>query len=234
MLKDLIDKEDCWWVLGNGCEDPRFDKYLERNMPYRLCNSTWNRKTLDMYCNDALAFEHATVGGLMVSQRWPKDDPEVGSGMEKLWYASSNMQRHTPKPYNVLLYNLQRENYGLLHSSLFIPAFKRAFHEAGIYYTAYYDDHPQMKDYIDPTGATGEDVALGDGHVVKYQSNHGWRDMLESAGQPARGDTNEFISYVCYVLSQPGCSPALAYALDSSPTNTSATHSLANRLLQVI
>jgi acetyl esterase/lipase len=211
-IKDLINQEDCWWVVGNGCSDPRFDRYLEPNMPYKICNDTWEKLTLDRYCGSS--FDTATVGELKQTQRWPREDPDVGAGMQKLWYASDNMRKHTPRPFYVFLENLKKENYGLLHSSLYLPSFKRFFNEAGIYFTAYYDDHPQMKDFaalrhgVQPTSP--EEIIMADGHAVKYDSNHGWRDLLRDAGFHARVDTEESISYACFVLSQPGCSPQLA------------------------
>lgn len=208
-LKDLIEKSECWWVVGNSCNDTKFDKYLQSDMPYQICNETWNRVTLDRYCGDN--FDTATVGDLSRSQRWPDEDPEVGEGMQKIWYATWNMQEHTPKPYYVLLHNLKTEDVGLLHSSLYVPSFKRAFNEAGIFYAAYYDDHPEMEDYDDPKGGDIRSVVMGDGHEMRYQSNHRWLDMLEDAGFSAHrhGGTSEHIQYVCFVLGQPGCSPQL-------------------------
>merc|ERR1711862_901812 len=96
-----------------------------------------------------IGFQHVTIGDLIMEQRWPRDDPEVGRGMERIWYTSENMRKHMPSPFYVLLVNLKSEDYGLLHSSLYIPGFKRAYHEAGAYYTAYYDGHPLMVDYND-------------------------------------------------------------------------------------
>lgn len=205
-LKDLIKRDDCWWVVGSGCDDPRFEKYLEPGMPYKLCNSTWNNARVREFCDEG--YDHISLGDLVMNDRWPKDDPEVGAGMEKIWYNSRNIGAHTPKPFYVFLLNLEWEDYGLLHSSLFVPAFKRAYHEAGVYYTAYYDSHPLMKDFNDTDGVI-RDVVIGDNHVLKYQSNHGWRDLLSSAGIKATGDLVEFIAYACFVLSQPGCSPQL-------------------------
>lgn len=207
-LKDLIAQKDCYWVVGNGCGDARFDKYLEPGFSYKICNSTWNDITMKRYCGDG--FSTATVGDLISSQRWPKEDSEVGAGMERIWYASKNIPLHTPKPFYTLLYNRKEEDYGLLHSSLYIPAFKRAYHEAGVYYTAYYDTHPEMQDYNDTMGSAIEDVVMGDGHKLKYQSNHDWRELLSKSGRAGKGDSEEFLSYICFVLSQPGCSPQLS------------------------
>lgn len=199
-LKDLIPQDQCWWTVGNGCDDPRFNRWFSPDLPYSTCNSTWNQITLQRYCG--AGFDNATVGDLKKSQVW-SEDTDFAKGLTKIWYSSRNMLEHTPKPFHVYLQHSQ-DAYGLLHSPLYSLEYKKLFERLGIKYAMYYDTTPVMREPLDVTRSR----VLLNGQTEKYASNHDWRGQLNSAGL-YEGSWTEPVLYACLSLEQPTCSPEL-------------------------
>merc|ERR1712087_574849 len=97
-----------------GCDEPDKSKSA-----YNLCNKTWTDASVARFCGDH--FSKATLGEVRDAQVWPRDDPEVGKGMEVLWYNSINMQKHAPKPFYLYIANQLNSTEGMnvVHNALY-------------------------------------------------------------------------------------------------------------------
>lgn len=143
-LSEVVSPEACPIVIGNHmCGSP-----LGEVSDYELCNHVWNKKALQRFCGEAL--KSATLGEVKKQQVWPKADKEVGKGMEKLWYASKNMQKHLPSdPFYMYVANSMNgtDAVSVAHHSIFALNFAK-YAEMGkqgsIHYTIYYSDFAHM------------------------------------------------------------------------------------------
>jgi acetyl esterase/lipase len=145
-LEDVVSQEACPTIIGNHmCGSPLGDV-----SDYNLCNKQWNEISMRKFCGPAL--KSATLGEVQTHQVWPKEDTEVGHGMEKLWYASENMQQHMPSdPFYIYVANKMNgtSSMDVAHHSVFALNFAK-FAEMGKHgghqYTVYYTDFHNMTD----------------------------------------------------------------------------------------
>merc|ERR1712217_590586 len=93
----------CANSIGNGQCTSNSLEFPPSSSDYNLCNKSWNDATVKKFCGDN--FASVTLGEVAASQRWPREDPEVGLGMEKLWYATDNMQVHHPEGFYIYIAN---------------------------------------------------------------------------------------------------------------------------------
>lgn len=166
------------------------------------CNTTWQQQA-EKVCSQA-SFQTLTVGQLHASQKWVKDDPEVGPGMEKLWYSSRNMEKHHPKPFHLMAHS--HDNF-FIHESVYVLAFAKKADEIGINYTTYFQHYP---------GITPKDLGfplwgkLGpfDPKQIYYRSSIEWRGLYQKVHDTYPGSIDEHFLFVCYVLGLKSCSPS--------------------------
>merc|ERR1719356_851737 len=101
---------------------------------------TWNKKTLDTYCGDALM--STTLNEVRKTQTWPRDD----SDMESLWYGSENMQRHLPaEPFYIYVANSKNGtgHTDVAHHAIYALNFAKYAEmnkQGRLDYTVYYTD----------------------------------------------------------------------------------------------
>merc|ERR1712096_390086 len=160
-----------------------------------LCNKTWHDESLARWCGDN--FDSATLGQVRRAQVWPADDPDVGKGMEVLWYNSLNMQKHQPKPFYLYIANQLNSTQGMnvVHNALYGRNYAKFAETAGINYTVYYTDYH---------GMTGDDkgdmrfsaAGRGGGAVYNYRSSHDWIHQ-PGAKQTSRVSSAEQLQYHC-------------------------------------
>lgn len=144
-LSDVVSAEACPSIVGNHM----CGSTLGNTSDYELCNEEWNERSLKEFCGEAL--KAATLEQARKRQVWPAED-DVGKGMEKLWYASENMQRHLPSdPFYIYVANSMNGTgpVEVSHHSVFALNFAK-FAEMGQHgghqYTAYYTDFAHMTD----------------------------------------------------------------------------------------
>merc|ERR1719353_1353152 len=135
-LSTILDAGDCGAILGNPSCGQTSD--------YNLCNETYHEEVTGKFCGEY--FSEATLGEVRDACVWPAEDPEVGKGMEVLWYNSLNMQKHQPKPF--YLYVANRLNgtkaMNVVHNTLYSRNYAKYAEMAGINYTVYYTDYEGM------------------------------------------------------------------------------------------
>jgi len=143
-LADVVSEEACPVVIGNHlCGSP-----LEKESDYELCNHVWNKKALKRFCGEAL--KTATLGDVQKQQKFPEADKDLSIGLEKLWYAGENMQKHLPHdPFYIYVANSMNgtQAVDVAHHSIFALNFAKYAEmnkEGGIQYTVYYTDFEHM------------------------------------------------------------------------------------------
>jgi len=168
ILSDILDQSACASSVANGqCS-------TTAPSDYNLCNMTWHNMTMAKYCGDG--FATATLGDLAASQRWPREDPEVGLGMEKLWYAAENMQLHQPSPFYMFIANNMNgtDGFSIPHEALYARNYATFAEKAGVNFTVYYTDYIHMK-----TTDVGMERIMSDrwgkSTLWNYRSSHHWR-----------------------------------------------------------
>jgi len=143
-LSDVVSEEACPTVIGNHmCHSA-----LGNSSDYVLCNEKWNEKALSQFCGEAR--KGRTLEQVRAHQVWLREDKEVGKGMEKLWYASENMQKHLPSdPFYIYAANSMNGTSAvdLAHHSIFALNFAKYAEmgkHGGHQYTVYYTDFAHM------------------------------------------------------------------------------------------
>mmetsp|Transcript_76185 Transcript_76185/g.217618 ORF Transcript_76185/g.217618 Transcript_76185/m.217618 type:complete len:195 (-) Transcript_76185:98-682(-) len=158
LVSSMLTFNDCYMILGNPWCDGRSGP-----SDYNLCNDTWQAETNELYCNDEALFNTATIGDVVASQVWDRDDPDVGRGMEVLWYTSMNMLAYQPTQpstngtfYMYIANSLNStEGMNVVHDALYSRRYADLAAQAGFNFTVYYTDYNGMS----PT----EDQRVGDG-----------------------------------------------------------------------
>lgn len=146
-LADVVSQEACPTIIGN----PMCGSEIGNTSDYDLCNEEWNARSLREFCGEAL--KSATLGQVTARQVWAKKDDE-GKGMEKLWYASENMQKHMPSgedPFYIYVANSMNGTSAVdvAHHSLFALNFAKYAEmgkHGGHQYTVYYTDFAHMSE----------------------------------------------------------------------------------------
>jgi len=147
-LADVVSPEACPTIIGNHM----CGSALGNTSDYELCNVEWNERSLREFCGEAL--KSATLGQARARQVWTQENntEELGKGMEKLWYASENMQHHLPSdPFYIYVSNSMNGTgpVDVSHHSIFALNFAK-FAEMGKHgghqYTVYYTDFAHMSD----------------------------------------------------------------------------------------
>lgn len=145
-LADVVSEEACPTIVGNQMCGSAIGSAAD----YELCNDEWHQKALQEFCGEAL--KSATLGQVAKRQVWPRNDKEVGQGMEKLWYASENMQQHRPSdPFYLYVENSMNGTgpMDVSHHSVFALNFAK-YGEMGDHgghqYTVYYTDFLHMQE----------------------------------------------------------------------------------------
>eukprot|EP00947_MAST-08B_sp_MAST-8B-sp1_P000645 g645.t1 len=209
-LSTILSYGDCGMIIGNPwCAEPGLSQ-----AQYSLCNATWQAESMGRFCATEAAFDRATLGEVMEAQVWPRDDPAVGAGMEKLWYNSLNMQRHQPsKPFYLYVANRLNSTAGMnvVHNALYARNYARFAEEAGVQYTVYYTDYEAMTK--NDTGTQRFAVPDSGGHggggggtvVWNYRSSHDWIDRPGVKNATARASSEEQLLYFCLALGVEGC-----------------------------
>jgi len=144
-LGDVVSQRACPNVVGNDL----CGSALGNLSDYDLCNEEWNKRALKEFCGEALE-SGVTLGEMQKRQVWPKEDEDLGKGMEKLWYSSENMQHHKPsEPFYIYAANSMNGSSAtdVAHHSIFALNFAK-FAEMGKHgghqYTVYYTDFAKM------------------------------------------------------------------------------------------
>lgn len=165
------------------------------------CNKTWNEEAMK-FCR-ADTFPGVTVANLHASLKWNRDDPEVGRGMEKLWYSSKNMASYHPVPFYVMLHS--HDNF-FIHNSVYVRAFAHHANHVGINFTAYFAHYPGIG--TDQTGyPLWTKLDKMDNKQLYYRSSIAWRGLYPKVHDTAPGSVDEHLLYVCFVLQLPHCGP---------------------------
>jgi len=143
-LADVVSAEACPTIVGNNMCDPE----VRNTSDYDLCNEEWNENALREFCGEGM--ESKTLEQVRSHLVWPREDKTVGRGMEKLWYASENMQHHKPsEPFYIYVANSMNGTgtEDISHHSVFALNFAK-FAEMGDHgghqYTVYYTDFAHM------------------------------------------------------------------------------------------
>lgn len=146
-LADIVSAEACPTIIGNSMCGTETSEVVS---DYNLCNEEWNEKTMDQFCGDEM--KSKTLEQVRSHQVWPREDKEVGRGMEKLWYASENMQQHKPSdPFFIYVAN-SMNGTGIedisKHSvyALNFAKFAEMGEHGGHQYTVYYTDFANMNE----------------------------------------------------------------------------------------
>jgi len=142
-LSDVVSPAACPTIVGNhmcGSE-------LGNASDYNLCNAEWNERSMREFCGVSL--KSKTLAQAQARQVWQTDD-NASIGMEKLWYASENMQKHMPSdPFYIYVANTMNGTDALdvAHHSVYALNFAK-FAEMGKHgghqYTVYYSDFAHM------------------------------------------------------------------------------------------
>jgi hypothetical protein len=143
-LSSIVSQEACPMVLGNHMCNSELGKASD----YDLCNKTWNKMTLETYCGDALM--STTLNEVRRTQTWPRDNSDMGRGMESLWYASENMQNHLPaEPFYIYVANSKNGtgHTDVAHHAIYALNFAKYAEmnkQGRLDYTVYYTDFQGM------------------------------------------------------------------------------------------
>jgi len=170
-LSTILSKSDCDGIIGNPC-------CINGGTPPscyspHLCNKEYHEKAISQFCGQD--FQHTTFGDIKESLKWPSDDPEVGPGMEKLWYNSANMQKHAPKPFYLYIHNELNgtTHMEIVHNAMHARNYAKFAEKAGINFTVYYTDYNAMTP--DDKGDKRFSVPGRFGsEVLNYRSSHDW------------------------------------------------------------
>eukprot|EP00413_Alexandrium_margalefii_P045770 CAMPEP_0204597298 /NCGR_PEP_ID=MMETSP0661-20131031/53726_1 /ASSEMBLY_ACC=CAM_ASM_000606 /TAXON_ID=109239 /ORGANISM="Alexandrium margalefi, Strain AMGDE01CS-322" /LENGTH=475 /DNA_ID=CAMNT_0051607979 /DNA_START=61 /DNA_END=1488 /DNA_ORIENTATION=- len=208
-LSAILDFADCGMIVGNP-----WCPWVKSDSDYNLCNATYNAAAMARFCASEQKFNAATIGDARDELVWPRDDPEVGLGMEMLWYNSVTMQKHQPKPsFYLYISNSLNATYGMsvVHNALYARNYARFAEKAGINYTVYYTDYQAMT-----TADAGElrfeqlNRARSGTIVYNYRSSHSWIDTPGVQAFP-RGLKQEQTLYFCFVFGIKGCRADLSF-----------------------
>jgi len=185
-LSMILSRTDCGMIIGNPwCEQPA---------DYNLCNRTYHEEVMNKFCGSN--FADATLGEVRDALVWPADDPEVGKGMQVLWYNSLNMQKHRPESFHLYIANQLNGTGGMqvVHNALYGRNYAKYAEMAGINYTVYYTDYHGMReeDY-------GQARFLTSGTAWNYRSNHAWINV-PGVKDTKRASANEQMLFHCFVL----------------------------------
>jgi acetyl esterase/lipase len=167
------------------------------------CNMAWMNKTMKDICAVNKTFQGLTVKDLHESQKWDRSDPEVGLGMEKLWYVSENMKNYHPEPFYMLIHS--HDNF-FIHESMYVIGYAKLADQVGVNYTTYFAHYP---------GITAEDLGYPlfntvdpfDKTQIYYRSSIEWRGLYETVHNAPAGSVQEHLLFVCFVLGLDHCGP---------------------------
>lgn len=207
-LSTILSKDDCSMIIGNP--------WCEQSADYNLCNQTYNSMVTGRFCGSN--FDSVTLGEVRDTCVWPKDDPEVGKGMEVLWYNSLNMQKHQPKPFYLYIENALNSTAGMnvVHSALYSRNYAKYAEMAGINYTVYYTDYHGMTE-----DDAGEQRFQSGNKVYNYRSSHDWASRPE-VQKSGHANPTEQLMYHCLALgvecsSSPSPTPSPSPSPSPSP-----------------
>lgn len=182
-----------------------------RDVPLRPLQQTWDSAARSDICGEA--FATITLGEVREHQRWPREDPEVGLGFEKLWYTADNMLAHSPaSPFYVYVANSMNGSSGMdmPHQALYARGYGKYAKQAGHEYTVYYTDYKHMtEDDVSDTRVEATTSGPGGAQQVVFNvlSSHDWRSQPGVKDlQPS--STDELVAYSCFVLGLPTPSPS--------------------------
>lgn len=197
-LSDIMDSSVCSGSIGNSQCSSNSSNFPPTVADYVLCNQTWHDATVAKFCGDN--FASATLGEVAASQRWPREDAEVGLGMEKLWYAAKNMQAHQPDSFYIYIANALNGTgfMDIPHEAIYARNYATFAEKAGVNYTVYYTDYKHMKatdagtERVSATGQQGETV-------YNYRSSHDWRSHAGVKDVSVDSD-EEKVLFACMAL----------------------------------
>ena len=195
-LDIMLSFSDCGMILGNPwCNGQRSD--------YNVCNKTYQQMTHDRFCASEALFGAATLGEVRNALVWPRDDPVVGRGMERLWYTSENMLLRPlgeNSPFHLFVVNRLNSTAGMnvVHSALYARQYARIAEAAGVNFSVYYTDYEGMRDSDKGT----ERVSAGGGRVIfNYRTNFGWAPPANVE----RGSDEEGLLFHCRAFGLANC-----------------------------
>eukprot|EP00756_Hemistasia_phaeocysticola_P029584 Hpha_TRINITY_DN16239_c0_g8::TRINITY_DN16239_c0_g8_i1::g.14584::m.14584 len=215
-LSSILQFSDCGMIVGNPwCVSPQKDK-----AEYNLCNATYQEYAMERFCNDETKYNAATIADVRDALVWPRKDPEVGAGMEVLWYNSLNMQKHMPSPH-FYLYSANQLNstagMNVVHNALYARNYATYAERAGVNYTVYYTDYHGM------TQADVGTKRFQEGSTVhNYRSSHGWVDTSPAVRSVQRASMQEQTLYFCLALGIEGCTVAPGPSPGPAPSLSAA------------
>jgi len=196
LVSTMLRYSDCDMILGNPWCGIQTD--------YNLCNETYEEYVQKRYCGEETLFETATLKDLVNDLVWPRNDPVVGLGMEKLWYTSETMTKHQPRPkFHLYIANQLNSTAGMnvVHSALYARQYGNVALQAGINFTIYYTDYIGMKTNDEGSRRL---VTKNGQTVFNYRSSHDWieQPMVKTV---ERGSQEEQLLYHCLALSVEDC-----------------------------
>jgi hypothetical protein len=152
---------------------------------YSLCNATWHEASMARFCGDR--FNATTLAQLRSAQRWVRDDPEVGRGLEVLWQPMLTMRPAggpSEPPLSVYFANTANGTGAndVVHHAVHARTFAARAAAAGIRYTAMYPDYRGMR--ADARGLRVTASSARGEFEFNYASNEAW---LEQPGVRRRG-----------------------------------------------
>merc|ERR1719321_2467535 len=159
---------------------------------------------MERFCT-AAAFNKTTVTDMVQHQVWNRADPEVGLGMEKLWYVSVNARLHHPKPFYI--YASSAVTF-FPHASMYVAAYADLAAELGMNFTVYFAQYPGTKSSILDANLTKETgwQALGSNYL--YRSSVPWRHHFPKVQQSSLAGVGEHVMYVCRAFGIEHCGPS--------------------------
>jgi hypothetical protein len=206
-ISQLMDVNFCRWFVGSSKCDQAYDAAAIQNPAQHLksqdmCNSTWTTSADEQYCSEK--FPSATLEEVYASQKWVASDPDVGSGLPKLWYTSSNMLAYQPQPF-YLYVSSQADMFD--HSPMYALAYAEVAAKVGIHYITYYSEFPGM--LPSEQRPLGKPKAFSQGaNRIFYHSSMPWRGAHQEVDRSVVDSLDEHLIFVCTAVGVQGCTPA--------------------------
>jgi hypothetical protein len=202
-ISKLMKMDSCNIFVGNhGCR--MGFKNEGEGMTRRVgCNQTWDDAAMHRFCTPA-TFKTATIADVMKYQVWNAADPEVGLGMQKLWYTSVNARSHHPRPF--YLYASSPVTF-FPHASMYVAAYADLAAELGFNFTVYFAQYAGMRSNILDVNLTAETgfQALGSNYL--YRSSFPWRHKYDRVNHSSMSGISEHVMYVCNAFGIHHCGP---------------------------
>jgi acetyl esterase/lipase len=182
LVSHYMAPSDCSKYIGSQlCQSNPLQATALKNGGYgvklpEICNETWNQQTMQAFCG--AKFNTVTFGDLYARQKWNRNDPQVGLGMEKLWYPSKNILDYHPSPFHMLVDGM---GMSMFHNHLYVEKYAEAAAQAGVNFTV---NTPES-----------------------YQTTERFRFYYQEVEQLKPTSPQEHLAYVCMILRLPHCMP---------------------------